>query len=47
MIKTKTIPKRPVDKSETIFEEEYRLRQEAIKLSKTFVHTKPTKYLLK
>lgn len=39
--------RRPDNKSETIFETEHRLRQEAITLSKTFIHTKPIKYLLK
>ncbi|CAM2903015.1 hypothetical protein SAMN05444355_10745 [Flavobacterium frigoris] len=39
--------KRPVSKIETIFETEHRLRGEAILISKTFVHTKPIKFLLK
>lgn len=38
---------KPIPKTETIFETEARLRKEAIKISKTFVHTKPVKYLLK
>jgi hypothetical protein len=38
---------KPPEKTETLAETEYRLRQEAIKLSKTFIHTKPTRYLLK
>jgi hypothetical protein len=38
---------KPAEKSETIFETENRLRQEAIEIAKTFVHTKPIKYLLK
>lgn len=39
--------KKPVLKTETIFETEHRLRYEAIQIAKTFVHTKPIKYLLK
>lgn len=39
--------KKAVEKSETIFDYEARLRQEAIALSKTFIHTKPIKYILK
>ena len=38
---------KPPEKTETLAETEYRLRQEAIALSKTFIHTKPIKYLLK
>ncbi len=39
--------KKPIDKNESIFDEEARLRKEAIIISKNFVHTKPIKYLLK
>ena len=45
-MKTKTI-KRPLNKSETIFEAEHKLREKAKEISKNFVHTKPTKFLLK
>lgn len=37
----------PTDKQETIFETEYRLRQEAKELSKKHVDVKPIKYILK
>lgn len=33
--------------TESIFDEEYRLRQEALKLSKEHVDDKPIKYLIK
>lgn len=46
-MKTKTIRKKPIGKSETISEENHRLKQEARHISATFVHTKPVKYLLK
>lgn len=39
--------KRAIEKTESIFEYEARLRKEAIEISKAFVHTKPVKYLLK
>jgi hypothetical protein len=38
---------KPYTKAESIFDTEKRLRQEAIEISKTFNHTKPTKFLLK
>jgi hypothetical protein len=38
---------KPITKTERIFETEKRLREEAIAISKNFVHTKPIKYLLK
>jgi|GEM_PF-6741976 hypothetical protein len=38
---------RVTNKNETIFETEYRLRQEALIISKSFIHTKPIKYLIK
>lgn len=44
---TKTMRKRPIDKSESIWEAEARLKKEAIEISKSFVHKKPIKYLLK
>ena len=44
---TKTMRKRPIDKSESIWETEARLKREAIDISKSFVHKKPIKYLLK
>jgi hypothetical protein len=34
-------------KNETIYEMEQRLKKEAVEISKTFLHTKPIKYLLK
>ncbi len=46
-MKNKTIRKKPLEKSETISEEKYRLKHEARHISATFVHTKPVKYLLK
>ncbi len=46
MVLNKKNPK-PSAKIETIFEMEHRLRLEAIEISKSFVHTKPVKYLLK
>jgi hypothetical protein len=39
--------KKAVEKSESIYDYEARLKQEAIEISKNFVHTKPIKYLLK
>ena len=44
---TKTMRKRPIDKSETIWKTDARLKKEAIEISKSFVHKKPIKYLLK
>ncbi|REH00289.1 hypothetical protein C8P67_103265 [Flavobacterium aquicola] len=44
---TKKIRSKPLDKSESIFEYEARLKKEAIEIAKNFVHTKPVKYLLK
>lgn len=44
---TKKPPKKALDKTETIFEYEARLKREAIELAKNFVHIKPVKYLLK
>jgi hypothetical protein len=38
---------KPAEKAESIFEEEVRLRQEAILIARNFTHTKPIKYLLK
>lgn len=46
-MKNKTIRKNPIGKSETISEENYRLKNEARHISATFVHTKPIKYLVK
>jgi len=46
-MRTKKIPKKALEKTETIFEMEYRLKKEAKEISATFVHTKPIKYLLK
>lgn len=40
-------PKRPTLKAESIFDTEKRLKKEAIKISQTFNHTQPIKYLLK
>ena len=39
--------KRAIEKTESIFEYEARLKKEAIEISKKFIHTKPIKYLLK
>jgi hypothetical protein len=39
--------KKPDLKTESIFETEARLQKEALAISKSFVHTKPIKYLLK
>lgn len=39
--------KKPDAKFESIFETEHRLRAEAIQIAKSFVHTKPIKYILK
>lgn len=39
--------KKAVEKTESIYDYEVRLRQEAIEIAKSFVHTKPIKYLLK
>lgn len=39
--------RRPELKTESIFETDARLKKEALTISKNFVHTKPTKYLLK
>jgi hypothetical protein len=44
---TKKMPKRALQKTETIFEYDARLKKEAIELAKNFVHTKPVKYLIK
>ncbi|SMO42386.1 hypothetical protein SAMN06265349_101707 [Flavobacterium resistens] len=39
--------RRPVSKTETIFETDTRLRKEAVAIAQNFVHVKPIKYLLK
>jgi hypothetical protein len=39
--------KKPDTKNETIFETEARLKKEALEISKSFIHTKPIKYLIK
>jgi hypothetical protein len=44
---TKNKQRKAIEKTESIFEQEARLRKEAIEISKTFVHKKPIKYLLK
>jgi hypothetical protein len=38
---------KPTEKAESIFDEEKRLREEALVISRNFTHTKPIKYLLK
>jgi hypothetical protein len=38
---------KPAEKSESIFDMEKRLREEAIVISRNFTRTKPIKYLLK
>jgi hypothetical protein len=40
-------PNKALEKQESIFEYEARLKREAISISKNFVHTKPIKYLFK
>ncbi len=47
MPRNKKLPKQAPEKRETIFETEARLKKEARQLSKTFIHTKPIKYLIK
>lgn len=44
---TKKMPKKALQKTETIFEYDARLKKEASEIAKNFVHTKPVKYLLK
>lgn len=46
-MRNKKIRKKPLGKSESISDEQYRLKHEARHISETFVHTKPTRYLLK
>lgn len=46
MRRNKKHPK-PTLQAESIFDTEKRLSKEAKIISKTFIHTKPTKYLLK
>lgn len=46
-MRQKKYPKRPTLKAESIFDTEKRLQQEAREIAKTFIHTKPVKYLLK
>lgn len=46
-MRKKKYPIRPTLKAESIFDAEKRLRDKAREISQTFVHTKPTKYLLK
>ncbi len=46
-MRQKKYPKRPTLKAESIFDNDKRLKQEAREISKTFIHTKPVKYLLK
>lgn len=43
----KKIPKKALEKTESIFEYEARLKREAREISANFVHTKKPKYLLK
>jgi hypothetical protein len=43
----KKLPKKGLNKTESIFEYEARLKREALEISKNFIHTKPVKYLLK
>jgi hypothetical protein len=38
---------KPAEKSESIFDTEKRLREEAIAIARNFTHTKPIKYILK
>jgi len=46
MRQTKTL-KKPTLKAENIFDTEKRLRKEAKRISETFIHIKPIKFLLK
>lgn len=39
--------KKALEKTETIYDYEVRLKKEAVEISKNFIHTKPIKYLLK
>lgn len=39
--------RKPLNKQESFFEENYRLKQEAKQLAEKFKNIKPTKYLLK
>ncbi len=39
--------KKAVEKTESIYDYEARLKKEAQVISKNFIHTKPIKYLLK
>jgi hypothetical protein len=43
----KKMPKKALEKTESIWEYEARLKKEAIEIAKNFVHSKPIKYLLK
>ena len=43
----KTIKKKPIDKLESIWEAEYRLKEEAKELARNHKDVKPIKYLLK
>ena len=43
----KSAKKKPIDKLESIWESEHRLRQEAKELAKNHKYVKPIKYLLK
>ncbi len=46
-MRQKKYPIRPTLKAESIFDAEKRLQKEAKEISKNFIHTKPTKYILK
>lgn len=39
--------KKAIEKTESIYDYEARLKKEALEISKNFIHTKPVKYLLK
>lgn len=43
----KPAKKKPIDKLESIWESEHRLRQEAKELAKQHIDVKPIKYLIK
>lgn len=43
----KPAKKKPIDKLESIWQSEYRLRQEAKELARQHIDVKPIKYLIK
>lgn len=43
----KPAKKKPIEKTESIWESEYRMKQEAKDISKNHIDVKPIKYLIK